>query len=106
MNTDQQKAASDREHFDRIAEEYEHKDLSPGAAKACKLRLTQTLRKVPTTPPPRLLEVGCGAGYAARYLQGRYATYIGIDHSGKLVDIARAPPGDRDTIRSCGSDGI
>lgn len=90
MDTDQRKAASDREHFDRIAEEYERKDLAPGAAGARKLRLVQTLRTVPTTPTPHLLEVGCGAGYAARYLRGRYASYTGIDHSGKLIDIARS----------------
>ncbi|MBN1197324.1 MAG: methyltransferase domain-containing protein [Candidatus Aminicenantes bacterium] len=90
MDTDQRKAASDREHFDRIAEEYERKDLSPGAARARRLRLIQTLRKIPMPSPPHLLEVGCGAGYASAYLRGRYASYTGVDHSGKLIDIARA----------------
>ncbi|HDP95493.1 MAG TPA: class I SAM-dependent methyltransferase [Candidatus Aminicenantes bacterium] len=90
MDTDKRNAALDREHFDRIAAEYERKDLSPGASRARKLRLTQTLRKVPLSTRPHLLEVGCGAGYASAYLHGRYASYTGIDHSGKLVDIARA----------------
>lgn len=89
MDTEKQRAALDREHFDRIAAEYERKDLSPGASRARRLRLTQTLHKVPSTAAPHLLDVGCGAGYAARYLQGRYASYTGIDHSRKLIDIAR-----------------
>ncbi|MDY0298105.1 MAG: class I SAM-dependent methyltransferase [Acidobacteriota bacterium] len=89
MKPDPEISEKDRELFDRIASEYERKDLSRGAARARRLRLTQTLRKVPSAAAPHLLEVGCGAGYAARYLQGRYASYTGIDHSGKLIDIAR-----------------
>jgi 2-polyprenyl-3-methyl-5-hydroxy-6-metoxy-1,4-benzoquinol methylase len=35
-----------------------------------------------------LLEIGCGAGFAADYLQSRYGSYHGIDHSTELVEIA------------------
>ena len=37
---------------------------------------------------PTSLEVGCGAGFAAEYLAGRYASYTGIDYSEALIELA------------------
>jgi SAM-dependent methyltransferase len=45
----------------------------------------------------RILEVGCGAGFAAAYLEGRYRSYVGVDQSDKLIDIARSLNG-RDNV--------
>ena len=89
MNEDRQFSARDREHFDRIADQYERKDRVPGSARARRQRLRQTLRRVPLGEPPDLLEVGCGAGYASAYLCGKYNSYTGIDHSEGLIRIAR-----------------
>ncbi len=80
-----------REHqlFDAIAARYCCKDLLPASRRARWLRLEQTLRDMPLSSTTQLLEVGCGAGFAARYLQGRYGSYVGIDQSEQLIDLAR-----------------
>jgi SAM-dependent methyltransferase len=44
----------------------------------------------------RILEVGCGAGFAAAYLEGQYNSYVGIDQSGKLIEIAESLNGRHD----------
>jgi 2-polyprenyl-3-methyl-5-hydroxy-6-metoxy-1,4-benzoquinol methylase len=36
-----------------------------------------------------MLEVGCGAGFAATYLAGRYGTYVGLDYAESLIAYAR-----------------
>ncbi len=38
---------------------------------------------------PAVLEVGCGAGFSARYLQAVYSSYVGIDYSRGLIDYAK-----------------
>jgi 2-polyprenyl-3-methyl-5-hydroxy-6-metoxy-1,4-benzoquinol methylase len=81
---------SDQELFDQIAETYCRKDLLPAHRIARQQRLTQTLRDLPATAQTTILEVGCGAGFAARYLRGRYRSYYGIDHSEKLIEYAVA----------------
>ncbi len=52
------------------------------------MRLVQTLchcRR--NTGDLDILEVGCGAGFAAEYLSGFYRSYTGIDHSEELIQI-------------------
>ena len=39
---------------------------------------------------PDILEVGCGAGFSADYLHGRYKTYLGLDYSEKLIAFAKS----------------
>jgi SAM-dependent methyltransferase len=56
---------------------------------ARRLRLEQTLAKVPGENFDRVLEVGCGAGFGAEYLQGSFDRYVGIDHSRRLIEVAR-----------------
>jgi len=68
---------------------YVHKDLTPSSRCARRLRLERTLVSVPMNPSWRVLEVGCGAGFGATYLQGRYREYVGLDHSLELVRLAR-----------------
>lgn len=79
----------DRAHFDRIAERYARKDLHPAARRARRHRLLQTVRAAGLGPGGRLLEVGCGAGFAAEYLRGHYRQYVGIDYSDELIAYAR-----------------
>ncbi len=87
MPTDQQQR--DIALFDRIAADYGRKDLLPASRRARRLRQTRTLRLVPDTASLHVLEVGCGAGFGADYLDGRFASFTGIDYSAKLIELAR-----------------
>lgn len=81
--------ARDRQLFDEIAAAYCQKDLAPASRLARETRLIQTLKAAPLPDDASVLEVGCGAGFAAEYLQGRVASYLGIDYSANLIDYAR-----------------
>lgn len=83
-------AVRDRELFDRIAERYCRKDLLPAARIARRQRLFQTLRVVPMLPSAAVLEVGCGAGFSAKYLEGQVGSYCGVDYSENLISYAQA----------------
>ncbi|HSN53895.1 MAG TPA: class I SAM-dependent methyltransferase [Candidatus Sulfomarinibacteraceae bacterium] len=87
---------ADREHFDSIAETYARKDLRASSRCARRRRLESTLARVPMEESWRILEVGCGAGFAAAYLEGRYSSYVGIDQSGRLIEIAGSLNGRHD----------
>jgi SAM-dependent methyltransferase len=80
--------AHDREHFDTIAERFSAKDIAPSSRPARRRRVEQTITAVPKETFERVLEVGCGAGFGAEYLRGRYHHYIGIDHSRRLIEVA------------------
>lgn len=81
--------ASDRELFDAIADRYSAKDLAPSSRPARRCRLERTIEGVPDRNFDRVLEVGCGAGFGAEYLRGRFNHYVGIDHSRRLIEAAR-----------------
>lgn len=83
-------AHQDRALFDRIAEQYCRKDLLPASRAARRQRLFQTLSAVPLPTTATVLEVGCGAGFSAEYLQARIGGYWGVDYSEKLIQYARA----------------
>lgn len=78
----------DRALFDAIAGKYAAKDLAAGSRHARRERLIRTFRRIPDMADCAVLEVGCGAGYAAQYLRGRYKSYLGIDHSAELIRFA------------------
>lgn len=78
----------DRALFDRIASQYARKDTYGPSMTARRARLFRTIGAASCKPDLDLLEVGCGAGYAARYLHGRYRSYTGIDHSDELIRFA------------------
>ena len=82
-------AERDRALFDRIASGYARKDLSPAAQLARRQRLDQTLLHLPRPKGLDMLEVGCGAGFAADYLEGRYKSYLGVDYSAELIRFAK-----------------
>ncbi len=86
------RSESDKELFDRIAALYAKKDLYPASRMARKQRLEQSLQGL-ATKFDRILEVGCGAGFAAEYLAHRYDKYVGVDHSQELVNAAEAGHG-------------
>ena len=86
-------AERDRRLFDDIAATYCRKDRAPAARVARRQRLLRTLRPVQTRSGGRILEAGCGAGYAVEYLAGRFDSFVGVDHSEKLIDYATAHHG-------------
>lgn len=79
---------ADRALFDRIARDYVRKDLTESCRIAREQRLRQTLRPIGANVG-HLLEVGCGGGFAARYLDGLYETYTGVDYSEELIGYAQ-----------------
>lgn len=89
----EEQARRDRELFDRIAQDYCRKDQLAAHRRARELRLLQTMRYAEFDPTGDLLEIGCGAGFAADYLRGRYRSFHGVDHSSKLVKLADAVNG-------------
>ena len=81
--------ARDRQLFNHGAARYCRKDLLPASRRARKLRLTETLRLVPLAEGARILEVGCGSGFAASYLRDHFGHYTGVDYSENLIEYAR-----------------
>ncbi len=75
--------------FDSIAAEYCRKDLLPASRRARRHRFECTLCRLPLSEWSRVLEIGCGAWFAATYLADRFGTYVGIDRSEKLIELAR-----------------
>ena len=63
-------AAQDRQLFNDIAEHYCGKDRTESSRVARRHRLRQTLELVPLDNARTVLEVGCGAGFSADYLEG------------------------------------
>jgi len=87
----------DRHLFDTIAKQYCKKDMDKSAIIARRHRLFQTIRALPSIADPVLLEVGCGCGFAAKYLAGYYSHYVGIDYSKNLISFAKKNNGFRNT---------
>lgn len=81
-------AERDRELFNTIAAKYAAKDLQPAHRHARRHRLEQTFSRLPQRDDLDVLEVGCGAGYGATYLEGRYKRYLGIDYAAELIRYA------------------
>lgn len=78
----------DRALFDRIASNYARKDLYEPSRIARQARLRRTVDLTEYGCDADILEVGCGAGFAAQYLRGHFATYTGIDHSNEMIAFA------------------
>lgn len=85
------KEVSDQRLFDKIALEYSRKDLAPSSMIARRYQLLAAFKPI-LTPRKKIgliVDVGCGAGTAAKYLKGKYSSYIGIDQSKKEIDLAK-----------------
>lgn len=85
---DQTTAQKDKALFNRIAKSYAKKDLHQSSIIARKLRLKQTLAKAKLDNTIDVLEIGCGAGFAAKYLERSYKNFTGIDYSDELIKYA------------------
>lgn len=83
----------DQALFDDIAGRYAHKDRHPTSSIARRQRLLQTMATAPLPDRPAILEAGCGAGFSARYLEGRYSQFVGIDYADKLIECAKQSNG-------------
>ena len=79
----------DRALFDGIAEKYTRKDLHATASVARRQRLCRTLDAAPLPANASILEAGCGAGFSARYLEGRFGRFVGIDYADNLITAAK-----------------
>jgi SAM-dependent methyltransferase len=77
----------DRELFDRIARKYSRKDHEPYSRAARRHRVLSSVARLPSLG--KVLEIGCGAGFSAEYLAGRYDCYVGLDYSAELIAVAR-----------------
>lgn len=78
IDTQQEK---DRQLFDRIASQYSKKDQITSCSEARRNQLETGMRPILGKKIPMLLEIGCGIGAAAEYLEGAYDAYIGVDYS-------------------------
>jgi SAM-dependent methyltransferase len=92
--------AADRALFDRIARDYVRKDLKASCRVAREHRLVQTLRPLGGRGGD-VLEIGCGGGFSARYLDGAYRSYTGVDYSSELIRYAREHNGGADRQFVC-----
>ncbi len=86
------RADRDKALFNEIAASYSAKDLGSASIPARKMRLVQSLAtcRDASGSAPDILEVGCGTGYSAQYLEGQYGSYTGVDYSEMLIEHARA----------------
>ncbi len=79
----------DRELFDRIAKEYSKKDQVPSCRKAREYQLHTGMGALLTKKIPLIVEIGCGIGASAEYMEGAFDSYIGIDYSEEQIRQAR-----------------
>ncbi|MBI5936189.1 MAG: class I SAM-dependent methyltransferase [Chloroflexi bacterium] len=81
----------DRLLFDRIAQKYARKDVAISSALARKDQLLTAMRQAEGEAAAwgTIVDVGCGVGAPAQYLQGRYQKYIGIDQSSEMIEAAK-----------------
>jgi SAM-dependent methyltransferase len=85
------KEKKDRTLFNHIAEKYARKDSLPASAFPRRFLLKRLIEGLPEDLPARktIIDIGCGIGAAARYLQGYYRRYIGIDQSEEMIARSR-----------------
>ena len=81
------RAEADRELYDSISGHLARKDLMPAQRPARRQKLQQTF-SLTHHEFDSVLEIGCGAGYASEYLEGKYKHYTGIDHSSENIKAA------------------
>lgn len=82
---------ADRTLFNEIARHYAKKDLAPSSSLARKSQLLSAVAPVLKRTPSlgTVVEIGCGVGAPALYLNGHYEHYIGIDQSEGMIKAAR-----------------
>lgn len=80
----------DQALYDAYAQEQARKDVLPASviARRGELEAALALAFPEPTPLGTVLEIGCGVAAPARYLDGRYTRYIGIDQSSEMIRAA------------------
>ncbi|MGC9336471.1 MAG: class I SAM-dependent methyltransferase [Anaerolineae bacterium] len=80
----------DRCLFNRIARRYARKDVCPSSSLARQAQLLSALKPLLDERPTlgTVVDIGCGVGAPARYLQGCYEHYTGIDQSEQMIEAA------------------
>ena len=88
INKEEQK---DQALFDRIAWQYTRKDMIRSSLISRKQLLLDAVQPLlgQMNSLGVILDIGCGVGAPAKYLQGYYRKYIGIDQSEKMIEAAR-----------------
>jgi SAM-dependent methyltransferase len=81
----------DRVLFDSIADEYAKKDYAKSSSMVRRYQLFFALRPIieRVFKFETIVEIACGVGASAHYLDGLYEKYIGIDYSEKQIAAAR-----------------
>lgn len=76
--------------FDKIAYKYAKKDATTSSSIARRSQILSALTLILYDKPNlgTIVDIGCGIGAAAKYLDGHYERYIGIDQSEKMVEAA------------------
>jgi len=80
---------TDRNLFNEVAEKYCKKDIYEPCKIARRYRLRTTVSVLPSQKNVSILEVGCGVGFSASYLQGMYSKYVGIDYAENFINYAK-----------------
>lgn len=86
------KELDDKNLFDSIAREYAKKDMVPSSMIARRAQLLSAVQPVLGGKKSlgQVVDIGCGMGTAAKYLKGKYSSYIGIDQSKKEIELAKS----------------
>ncbi|PZD74272.1 2-methyl-6-phytyl-1,4-hydroquinone methyltransferase [Acaryochloris thomasi RCC1774] len=80
----------DQALFDQIALQYGQKDRTLSSSIARKGQLLSALQPLLKQTPSlgTVVDIGCGVGAPAQYLQGFYDHYIGVDQSSEMIRVA------------------
>ncbi|WP_313272527.1 methyltransferase domain-containing protein [Stenotrophomonas sp.] len=76
----------DREAREKLHGSSYVREFSNGSQKR---RVERLLAHASLPPSAHILDIGCGIGLLAELLDGRYATYTGVDFSNEMVEAAR-----------------
>ena len=91
----------DRALFDKIAKSYARKDAVPSTSAARRAIVQRAMRPIIAERGGlgTVIDIGCGIGAQAKYLEGDFDNYIGVDYSHELLEIGRRTFADRSDIR-------
>ena len=80
----------DQALFDAIAAKYAQKDITPSSSIARKGQLLAAVNPLlsQSSQLGTVIDIGCGVGAPAQYLDGLYQRYIGIDQSEEMIRAA------------------
>jgi len=82
----------DRDLYNKIAAQYAKKDLAKSSSLARKFQLISAVRPLLRERKgfDTILEVGCGPGASAKYLEGYFKKFIGVDQSDEIINCANS----------------